>query len=91
MKKFGVILVLNKMKSGAKREWFLFILLFLREREICEKSFSKRAKFFCSRAAFNKSSFFAMLRLLKNLSGTDISQPGSRVLRRPGSSLGSID
>ena len=32
-----------------------------------------------------------VLRLLKNLSGTDISQPGSRVLRRPGSSLGSID
>ena len=32
-----------------------------------------------------------LLRLPKNLSGTDISQPGSRVLRRPGSSLGSID
>ena len=32
-----------------------------------------------------------LLRLLKNLSGTDISQPSSRVLRRPGSSLGSID
>ena len=32
-----------------------------------------------------------MLRLLKHLSGTDISQPGSQVLRRPGSSLGSID
>ena len=32
-----------------------------------------------------------VLRLLKNLSGTDISQPGSRVLRRPGSSRGSID
>ena len=28
-----------------------------------------------------------MLRLLKNLSETDISQPGSRLLRRPGSSL----
>ena len=34
VKKFGVILVLKKVKSGAKREWFLFILLFLIEREI---------------------------------------------------------
>ena len=36
------------MKSGAKREWFLFIPLFLRESEklMCEKNFSKRAKFF---------------------------------------------
>ena len=32
-----------------------------------------------------------MLRLLKNISGTVISQHGSQVLRRPGSSLGSID
>ena len=32
-----------------------------------------------------------LLRLLKNLSGTDISQPGSRKLRRPGSSPGSTD
>ena len=32
-----------------------------------------------------------LLRLQKNLSGTDISRPGSRVLRRPGSSLSSID
>ena len=32
-----------------------------------------------------------LLRLLKNLSGTDISQPGSRILRRPSSSLRSID
>ena len=31
-----------------------------------------------------------MLRMLKNLSATDISQPGSRVLRRPGSSQSSI-
>ena len=47
------------MKSGPKREWFLFIPLFLREREIdMSKIFSKRMKFFCSRAAF-KSSFFA--------------------------------
>ena len=34
---------------------------------------------------------FKQLRLLKNLSGGDISQPGSRALRRPGSSQGSID
>ena len=34
------------MKSGAKREWFLFIPLFLRERKIDgEKIFSKRANF----------------------------------------------
>ena len=32
-----------------------------------------------------------LLRLLKNLSGTDISQPGSQALRRTGSSQGSID
>ena len=38
VKKFGVILLLNKMKSGAKRDFvfcvFLFISLFSREREI---------------------------------------------------------
>ena len=35
VKKFGKILLLNKMKSGANREWFfLFISLFSREREI---------------------------------------------------------
>ena len=42
-----------------KRVVFLFISLFSREREIeVKKKFCKRAKFFCSRAAF-KSSFFA--------------------------------
>ena len=37
--------------------------------------------------------FFArrLLRLLKNLSGTETSQPGSQVLRRSGSSPSSID
>ena len=32
--KFGVVLLLNKMKSGAQREWFLFVSLVSREREI---------------------------------------------------------
>ena len=44
-------------------------------------------KFFCRLRFLVK----VLLRLLKNLSGTDISQPGSRVLRQPNSSLGSID
>ena len=34
MKKIGVILVLNKSEERSGREWFLFIPLFLREREI---------------------------------------------------------
>ena len=44
----------TKVKSGAKREWILFMPLFRRESEklMCEKVFSKRANFFCSCAAF---------------------------------------
>ena len=53
------------MKSGAKREWFLLIPLFLREREVdVFKNFSLRAKFFCSCAAF-KSSFLQLLMVMR--------------------------
>ena len=49
----------QKWRAERNESGFLFIPLFLREREMCEKIFSERAKFFCSRAAF-KSSFFAI-------------------------------
>ena len=39
MKKFGVILELNKMKSEAKREWSLFIAFLESEKLMCEKIF----------------------------------------------------
>ena len=42
------------MKSGAEREWFLFIPLFLREREIDVKKFS-----------LSERNFFVHVRLLK--------------------------
>ena len=50
----------TKVNSGAKREWFCSYRCFWEsEKLMCEKIFSKRAKFFfCSHAAF-KSSFFA--------------------------------
>ena len=48
-------------------------------------------KYPATRERFGKRVMHSLLRLLKNLSGTDISQSGSRVLHRPGSSLGSID
>ena len=52
----------QKLRAEQKK-WFLCTPLFLREREklMCKKIFSKRAKLFCSRAAF-KSSFLQLLR-----------------------------
>ena len=52
VKKFGVILLLNKMKSGAKRERFLLIPLFLREREIDVKKFSPSERIFLFTCGF---------------------------------------
>ena len=59
VKKFGVIWLLNKSKERSeKRVVFCSYRCFWEsEKLMCEKIFSERAKFFCSRAAF-KSSFF---------------------------------
>ena len=59
VKKFGVIWVLNKSEERSeKRVVFCSYRCFWEsEKLMCEKIFSERAKFFCSRAAF-KSSFF---------------------------------
>ena len=47
VKKFGAILLLNKMKSGAKRVVFFSYRCFLESETLrCEKIFSKRVKFF---------------------------------------------
>ena len=40
VKKFGVILVPNKSEERSEKSGFLFIPLFLREREFCVKKFS---------------------------------------------------
>ena len=55
------------MKSGAKREWFLFIPLFLRESEklMCEKILSKRANFFVHVRLF-ESSFLQLLMVMRS-------------------------
>ena len=45
--KFGVILLLSKIKSGAKRVVFCSYRCFLESEKLrCEKKISKRAKFF---------------------------------------------
>ena len=46
VKKFGVILLLNKMKSGAKRVVFCSYRCFLESEQLrCEKKFCKRSNF----------------------------------------------
>ena len=53
VKKFGVILARNKSEERSeKRVVFVHTAVFESEKLMCEKIFSKRAKFFCSRAAF---------------------------------------
>ena len=65
MKKFGVILVLNKSEEmSEKRVVFSYRCFWESEKLMCEKIFSKRAKFFCSRATF-KSSFLQLLMLMR--------------------------
>ena len=61
VKKFGVILALNKMKSGAKREWFSFIPLFLREREIDVLKFSISERIFLFTCGILKQFFSFIL------------------------------
>ena len=47
VKKFGVILALNKSEERSKkRVVFVHTAVFEREKLMCEKIFSKRAKFF---------------------------------------------
>ena len=59
VKKFGVILVVNKSEEWSEKSGFCSYRCFWEsEKLMCEKIFSKGAKFFRSRAAF-KSSFFA--------------------------------
>ena len=57
-KKFGVILLLNKMTSEANREWFLFISLFSREGEIEKNSVRERNFLLTFKAVF--SDFFGL-------------------------------
>ena len=50
----------QKLRAEQKESGFCSYRCFWEsEKLMCEKNFSKRAKFFCSRAAF-KSSFFAL-------------------------------
>ena len=47
MERFAVILLLSKMKSGAKRVVFCSFCCFIESEKLrCEKEFCKRAKFF---------------------------------------------
>ena len=63
VKKFGVILLLNKSEERSKkRVLFVHTAVFESEKLICENILSKRAKFFCSRAAF--SSFLQILMVM---------------------------
>ena len=65
LKKFGVILVVNKGEERSeKRVVFSYRCFCESERLMCEKIFSKRAKFFCSRAAF-ESSFLQLLMVMR--------------------------
>ena len=65
VKKFEVFLVLNKSEEGRQASGFFSYRCFSEsEKLMCEKIFSKRAKFFCSRAAF-KSSFLQLLIVLR--------------------------
>ena len=53
VKKFVVVLALNKSEERSeKRVVFVHTAVFEKARNWCVKKFSKRAKFFCSRAAF---------------------------------------
>ena len=53
MRKFGVILVLNKSEEWSeKRVVFVHTAVFESEKLICEKNFLSERNFFCSRAAF---------------------------------------
>ena len=45
VKKLGVILLLKKMKTGAKRKWY-FVHIAVFEKLRFEKKFCKRANFF---------------------------------------------
>ena len=61
VKKFGVILLLNKMKIGTKRVIFCSYRCFLESEKLrCEKEFCKRAKFFV-RVRHFKAVFFNCL------------------------------
>ena len=60
VKKFGLILALNKSEEWSKRGWFLFIPLFLREREIDVKKFS-----------LSERNFFVHVRLSKQFFSID--------------------
>ena len=65
VKKFGVILVLNKSEERSeKRVVLVHTAVFESKKLMCEKNFSKRAKCFCSRAPF-KNSFLQLLMVLK--------------------------
>ena len=58
VKKIGAILLLNKMKSGAKREWFFCSYsCFLESEKLRWEKFCKRAKFFVHEQQF-KAVFF---------------------------------
>ena len=65
VKKFEVILVVNKSEERSEKRVVLFIPLFLRERKIdVWKNFVWASEFFCSRAAF-KSSFLQLLMVMR--------------------------
>ena len=65
VKKFGVILGLNNSEERSeKRVVFVHTAIFESEKLMCEEIFCKRAKFFCSRAAF-RSSFLQLLMVMR--------------------------
>ena len=65
VKKFKVILVLNKSEERSeKRMVFVHTAVFESKKLMCEQNFSKRAKFFCSRAPF-KNNFLQILMVLR--------------------------
>ena len=51
----------TKVKSGAKREWFLFIPLFLRERQIDVKKFSLSERNFLVHVRHFKAVYFSFI------------------------------
>ena len=54
------------MKSGAKREWFLFIRLFLRQREVDVKKFFLSERNFFVHVRLFKSSFLQILMVMRS-------------------------
>ena len=63
--KIGVLLVLNKSEKWSEKSGFCSYRCFWEsEKLMCEKIFSKRAKFFCSRAAF-ENSFLQLLMVMR--------------------------